>query len=115
MATLRSAMQASRRREDLRTVQATASQPPHSSAAPRCYESEMWSWLRRRRRNKPPTATSEAPVVCECVCHRNPLVVHVMPCCKPCPVCGQRFARGLREHLRESGPSHIPPTSQTST
>jgi hypothetical protein len=26
--------------------------------------------------------------ICDCDCHGNPDIRHIMPCCHPCPVCG---------------------------
>ncbi len=31
--------------------------------------------------------------VCNCECHRNPSVRHIMACCKPCPKCQQPIVK----------------------
>lgn len=40
---------------------------------------------------------------CRCPCHKAPLaVVHTVPCCEPCPHCGEAVARGmLNFHLKD--------------
>ena len=47
----------------------------------------------------------DGPVVhdddrCHCVCHRNMGVMHVKPCCRPCPNCRQNIVDGkFAEHV----------------
>ena len=47
---------------------------------------------------------------CRCPCHRSPIAVrHAVPCCEPCPVCGQRVTpSALAQHLARHGVSGTP-------
>ncbi|MES2460924.1 MAG: hypothetical protein V4671_10090 [Armatimonadota bacterium] len=39
--------------------------------------------------------------VCHCRCHQMPTVMHVKPCCRPCPNCRRNIADGkFAEHLQ---------------
>jgi len=37
---------------------------------------------------------------CQCDCHYNSDIVHMMPCCQTCPVCGQGRIVFMRNHER---------------
>ena len=32
--------------------------------------------------------------ICDCDCHSNRGVMHCIPCCYPCPDCGERIENG---------------------
>jgi len=66
-------------------------------------------WLRRLLRRPTtapapsapaPSAPAGSPEPCHCVCHGNPAIVHVAPCCRPCRHCGTLFRAGLAAHER---------------
>jgi len=41
---------------------------------------------------------------CGCQCHRNPHIVHCMPCCSECPYCGARvihYEVHIKEHHKD--------------
>jgi|GEM_PF-2998725 len=45
---------------------------------------------------------------CDCPCHNNQNVKHVISCCVSCPECGQRIKRGmLDKHLEECGKNKL--------
>ncbi len=55
-----------------------------------------FSRLFRRRVAQPPKldlATAPDPRPCDCMCHKNPLIMHVAPCCLRCPKCGVSYPR----------------------
>ena len=47
---------------------------------------------------------------CKCPCHKAPLaVMHPVPCCEPCPVCGGRVPPAhLLAHLARHGVASPP-------
>ena len=68
----------------------------------------MFAWLRRWfRRDAPPVVQPRGrdrfdpgePEICDCPCHGNRAIMHVMACCTPCERCHVRFRAGLAKHL----------------
>ena len=40
--------------------------------------------------------------ICRCICHDNLGVMHVMPCCQECEVCGELIKNSfVREHREQ--------------
>ncbi|MEZ4362605.1 MAG: hypothetical protein R3B48_20610 [Kofleriaceae bacterium] len=48
------------------------------------------------------------PVPCDCPCHGDPKIRHVMACCARCPTCGQPFRAGLAAHQARCGGADAP-------
>ncbi len=55
--------------------------------------------------------------ICDCECHTDPSVVHIMPCCEKCPHCGgniviafydEHVAKCTRKPTQEQKNSIIP-------
>lgn len=42
--------------------------------------------------------------VCDCDCHTNPNIHHMMPCCDECPWCKERIVIGWYETHKKSCP-----------
>jgi len=45
------------------------------------------------------------PGECDCACHKNEGVFHVMPCCDNCPHCDKRIRNGWMDSHLQSCPN----------
>src|SRR4051794_12832996 len=53
----------------------------------------------RARRKTPTIASDLESEICRCSCHFHPGSMHVVPCCYPCPKCGNRIRLGcVKQH-----------------
>jgi hypothetical protein len=58
------------------------------------------------------------PQRCDCPCHGDPMIQHIIPCCAACSECGACFAKGLEQHERNcdgTPPTQVPPGQSAAT